>query len=303
MHLPKHTKNSHPKLLTSSHRPPPASLNLPIRNKFRVAQIPERAKNQIPIKFMKSFFYLTALALIPIAIASAQSVDDLPTIGEKSQDSMDKIMERRDTKEAEKKAEEKAKVETAKALDTTAEARKAAGPEKVTLHHIKPGGSLSAISEEAYGRTRYWRILKLYNKVDPSKLQVGQEIKAPDIKWLLASSGLQERYPKAVANILSTKQIITEIQEKKTTLTEEDLTKVKELAGLISEAQTLLMKKTPGVTGRPNATFNQLQTVRAHLLHIANKTKKGRTDPHSLVHEHISNSIVYGVLWAQSGFK
>jgi len=246
---------------------------------------------------MKSIFYLTVLAFVSPTLA--QSVDDLPSIGPKSGDSMDKIQERRKEKEAKEKAEKAA----AEALKMTEKAREQAGPEKVTLHTIQPGGSLTAISEEAYGLTRYWRILKLYNKVDPSKLQVGQEIKAPDIPWLLASSGLQERYPKAVTNILETKKILTAIQSKESQPTAEDLTKVKEAAGLISEAQKILLKKTPGITGRPSATVQQLQTVRSHLLHIANKTKKGRTDPNSLAHEHLSNSIVYGVLWAQGGFK
>lgn len=219
---------------------------------------------------------------------------------------MDKLMERRKAEEAEEKAA-KAAEEAAKAaeeaLKATAEAREAAGPEKATLHQIKPGGSLTAISEEAYGRTRYWRILKLYNKVDPSKLQVGQEIKAPDIPWLLASSGLQQRYPKAVANILETKKILSEIQDKGSKPSDEDLGEIRNAASLISEAQKELLAKQAGVPGRPSATVKQLQTVKSHLLHIANKTKKGRTDPNSLAHEHISNAIVYGVLWAQGGFK
>ncbi len=212
---------------------------------------------------------------------------------------MDKLMERRKEKEAEEKAAKAAE----EALKATEKAREAAGPEKITIHHIKPGGSLTAVSEEAYGRTRYWRVLKLYNEVDPAKLQVGQEIKAPDLLWLLSSSGLKERYPKAVANILETKTTLSQIQDKGSAPTDEDLNKIKDTAALISEAQTELLTKQPGITGRPSATVKQLQTVKSHLLHIANKTKKGRTDPHSLAHEHLSNAIVYGVLWAQGGFK
>ncbi len=247
---------------------------------------------------MKSIFYLTILALASPALA--QSVDDLPSITPKTGgDSMDRLKKRREEKEAEEKKAKAAE----EALKATEKARKEAGPEQVTVHNIKPGGSLTAVSEEAYGRTRYWRILKLYNKVDPSKLQVGQEIKAPSIPWLLASSGLKERYPKAVANILETKKILTEIQDKGAKPSDEDLAKIKAAAALISEAQTELLKKQDGIAGRPAATVKQLQTVRSHLLHIANKTKKGRTDPNSLAHEHISNAIVYGVLWAQGGFK
>lgn len=175
--------------------------------------------------------------------------------------------------------------------------------EKITLHTIKPGGSLTAVSEEAYGRTRYWRILKLYNKVDPNKLQVGQEIKAPDIPWLLSSSGLQAKFPEAVANILSAKETLTKIQDKGQALTEEDQTAIKGAADKILATQKLLFKTAEGVTGKPNATVTQLRTVHQHLLHIANKTRKGRTDPNSLAHEHLSNAIVYGVLWAQGGFK
>ncbi len=235
---------------------------------------------------MKSLIYLTVLALVPPAFA--QTADPL--------DKLDKAIDRTEAK--------KAAEETEKAAEkATEEARKAAGPEKVTLHTIKPGGSLTAVSEEAYGRTRYWRILKLYNKVDPSKLQVGQGIKAPDIPWLLASSGLEEKFPKAVANILGAKKILTEVEDKGTAPTEEDLDQVQKAAALIFEAQTLLVKKTPGVTGRPNATVQQLRTVYSNLLHVANKTKEGRTDPNSLAHTHLSNTIVYGVLWAQGGFK
>lgn len=223
----------------------------------------------------------------------------------KAKEEMEKMVAEEKVKDlaTAKQTMEDAKKAAAEAAISTAAAREAAGPEKVTLHTIAPGGSLTAVSAEAYGLTRYWRILKLYNKVDPSKLQVGQEIKAPDISWLIANSGLEHVYPKAVANIMGVKKTLTEIQDRTSILTAEDLTRVKEAAGLIGEAQTLLMKKKPGVTGTPNATLNQLLTVKIHLNHIANKTRKGRTDPHSLAHEHLSNAIVYGVLWAQDDFK
>ena len=204
---------------------------------------------------------------------------------------------------AKKIADELAQKADAEAIVSIAKARVAAGPEKASTHFIKSGGSLTAVSEEAYGRTRYWRILKLYNKVDPSKLQVGQEIKAPDIPWLLASSGLQDRFPKVVANLLETKKILTTLHEKETAPTDADLKEVEGAVNLITEAKNLLLKKTPGVIGKPNATITQLITVRTHLLHIANKTKKGRTDPNPLAHEHLSNSIVYAVLWAQGDFQ
>jgi len=237
---------------------------------------------------MKFLIYLSALAFASSTFA--QKADPL--------EKLEKAIDRSDDEKETAKA-----IEVTEVTEVTEEARKEAGPEKVTLHHIKPGGSLTAVSEEAYGRTRYWRILKLYNKVDPSKLQVGQEIKAPDIPWLLASSGLQEKFPKAVENILSAKQLLTEVEDKGTKPTEEDLKQIQKAAALVRETQTLLSKKTPGVTGRPNATLQQLRTVYANLLHVANNTKKGRTDPNSLAHEHLSNAIVYGVLWAQGGFK
>jgi len=174
--------------------------------------------------------------------------------------------------------------------------------ERVTMHTIKPGGSLTAVSEEAYGRTRYWRILKLYNKVDPSKLQVGQAIKAPDIPWLISKSGLEKKYPEAVADLLKVKATLFEVDEK-SELTEEDVKKLKEAAAMVGKARTALMAKTDGVTGQPVATSKQLRTVQAHLGHIASKTRQGRTNPKELAHEHLSNAIVYGVLWAEGGFK
>ena len=277
---------------------------------------------------MKFPLYFTILAFISPTFA--QSVNELPSIGANGKSTMDEMIKRRKEEAAKKAAAAKAKQEAeeaakkaqaeadakakkeadekaakadAEALKSIIKAREAAGPEKASMHYIKPGGSLTAISEEAYGRTRYWRILKLYNKVDPNKLQVGQEIKAPNIPWLIASSGLQDRFPKVVTNLLETKKILTAIHDKKTAPTDEDLKKVQGAAGLITEAKNLLLKKTPGVSGKPNATITQLITVRTHLLHIANKTKKGRTDPNSLAHEHLSNSIVYAVLWAQGDFK
>jgi len=220
---------------------------------------------------------LTVSALISTSLA--QKAEELPT----EKPARAEIVEEAPETEADDVAEE--------------------APEKFTLHSIKPGGSLTAVSEEAYGRTRYWRILKLYNKVDPSKLQVGQPIKAPDIPWLLNSSGLEAKFPKAVAGILKAKNILTTIQDKNATLTEDDRKEIKGAADLIAEARDLLGKEVAGVSGKPLATVKQLRTVHSHLLHISNNTRQGRTDPNSLAHEHLSNAIVYGVLWAQGGFR
>lgn len=243
---------------------------------------------------MKPFIGLITLVISSSAIA--QSVNDLPSLTPKSSDSDKKPIEQTEEKGIDEKA-------LKEALKARTEAREIAGPEKITTHTIKPGGSLTAVSEEAYGRTRYWRILKLYNEVDPSRLQVGQQLKAPDIPWLLSSCGLEHHFPKAVTNILKVKELLTTIQDKPTPPTDADLSNIRKTAELISEAQTELLTKQAGITGRPTATVKQLQTVKSHLLHIANKTRLGRTDPHSLAHEHLSNAIVYGVLWAQGDFQ
>ncbi len=150
-----------------------------------------------------------SLALIAALIAgnvtaqNATGIPDIPAVPSApkvvpKKQSSEEATETQETKTTDKEgnnnspAEEKS--ELTDQTPTKTETTKKPEPEKVSLHYIKPGGSLTAVSEEAYGRTRYWRILKLYNKVNPSKLQVGQEIKAPEIPWLISKSGLSSRY-------------------------------------------------------------------------------------------------------------
>jgi len=177
--------------------------------------------------------------------------------------------------------------------------------ERVSVHFIEKGDTLGRISERAYGRTRYWRILKLYNQCDPTKLKIGQEIKAPELDWLLASCGLQEKLPSVAAGMLKIHQDLIKVEDSTPDLefSEEQLKEIDKLGTLAGEIQKALRVKETGIANPPYATLKQLRTCRKHLNKIASGKNARNQKTHSLAHEHLSNAIVYSVLWAKDGFK
>ncbi len=189
--------------------------------------------------------------------------------------------------------------------DAEPEEKKEEAPEKVTIHIIEKGGTLGQISEKAYGRTRYWRILKLYNKCDPGKLKIGQTIKAPDLPWLFDSCGLKEKFPTVVDGFLKIQADLIAIEDAQPDkkYSKEALSKIDKLGTLVGELSATLQTKTKGVKTPPYATLKQLRTCRTHLNRIAAQKKSGGLNLNALAHEHLSNAMVYGILWAEAGFK
>jgi len=179
-----------------------------------------------------------------------------------------------------------------------------------SLHEVKPGGSMSFISANAYRRPGYWRILKLHNGVSPEKLQAGQMIKAPDLDWLLADSGLTAKYPEVVKDFMLARKMFMEmedaneakIQNDTIAPSEEDQKKIAEAQSLIAKCRETLMAKKDGVTSPPSATILQLRTASQKMGLVSKGTSKAAITQ-NLVHEHFSNAMVYAVLWARDGFK
>ena len=217
---------------------------------------------------------------------------------------------------AEKKVAE-LKGEELKEEETTDESKKhqmvaegAKLEEVSTLHVVKSGGSLSLVSARAYSRPGYWRILKLHNGVAPEKLQAGQKIKAPDLQWLLADSNFASMYPQVSEDLLTARSLFMEVEDRlaasikndEITPTEEDQKQIKRAVDLIQKCRDTLMVKKEGVKKAPNAALLQLRAAYQKMEHIAGGAKRAAATQ-NLVHEHLSNSIVYSVLWARDGFK
>ncbi len=233
-------------------------------------------------------------------------VDKIPDVklpGKEIEKTEAEKQEAEKTNETVKKTEKKevAAEETTEEVEEKEEVPK---PEVVTIHTIEKGGTLGQVSEKAYGRTRYWRILKLYNEVDPSKLKVGQLIKAPDLTWLLKSCKLEAKFPEVAQTLLNVKKGLIQLEDAnpKLVFDENQKAEILKLSELIEKSEKTLNAKHKGVKSPPYATLKQLRTCRTFLNQIA-AGKKSRRNPHSLAHEHLSNAIVYSVLWARDGFK
>lgn len=225
-------------------------------------------------------------------------------------------------REAEEKAAEERKIAQEKAVALAAadlkkrqDAAREAGielkSEEITSSHtIKPGSSLSLISAKVYSRPGYWRILKLHNGIAPEKLQAGQVIKAPGLKWLLADSQFTVMYPLVSGDLMLARKIFMDVEDKMEDSikddviapSEEDKKQIELAITLIHKCRNTLMEKRIGVKKAPSAAILQLRTAAEKMSLISKGTKKAAATQ-NLVHEHLSNSIVYSVLWAKDGFK
>ena len=177
-------------------------------------------------------------------------------------------------------------------------------------YRVEKGGSLSLISVQAYGRAGYWRILKLHNGVSPEKLKLGQKVKAPDLKWLMADSGLTKVFPVACRDLLESRRLFMELEgdldsskKSDSVMSAEEISKkMNKAEDLMRNSRKLFMKRRSGVKGSPNSVAQQLFVASNKMAEVV-KGKKDIFSVRGLVHEHISNSIVYSVLWAKDGFN
>ena len=71
---------------------------------------------------------------------------------------------------------------------------------------------------------------------------------------------------------------------------------------LIEKCRTTLQASRDGVKSAPSAAIMQLRSA-LRTMELVSKGSKKAALTQNLVHEHISNSIVYSVLWARDGFK
>lgn len=207
-----------------------------------------------------------------------------------------------------KALEEEKAAEAAENGETSAQA----APEeadKSTAYVIASGDTLGKISEQAYGRTRYWRILKLHNGADPNKLKIDQVIKAPELPWLFANSGLTAELPALPELLLKIKSDLSRLEDARgdsKTFSEDARKEFDQLAteiGSLYGKLKMSAKDSKKVKLAPYATMKQLQTCRRYLNAMAAGKKIGKRNLPALVHEHLSNAMVYAVLWAKDGFK
>jgi len=264
-------------------------------------------------------FSQTAIAQDSSSSLDYQRTDeiDIPVADPKlalTQDDMKKEAEAKAAAER-KIAQEKAAAKAAAELKKRQDAARAAGTkieeEKTeSSHTIEAGSSLSLISAKVYSRPGYWRILKLHNGIAPEKLQAGQVIKAPGLKWLLADSQFTAMYPIVSEDLMLARKIFMDVENKledsikgdAIAPSEEDQKQIKVAVNLIHKCRTTLMAKREGVKNAPSAAILQLRTAARKMEEISKGSKKAAATQ-NLVHEHLSNSLVYSVLWARNGFK
>ncbi len=174
----------------------------------------------------------------------------------------------------------------------------------VSEHVIASGDSLTKVSAKAYGRSGYWRLLKLYNDCDPSKLKIGQVVKAPDLDWLLAKENIIPLFQEASDKMMQSRQLFMEAESgiDESGLTEDVKGKLAEAQKLLAQSQELFAAKPEGTTGLPNSTIKQLRTVGLLMGDIANG-KGSASSKANLAHEHFGNALTYCVIWARDGFN
>ncbi len=212
-------------------------------------------------------------------------------------------------------AQDKASAKAAAELKKRQEDARAAGREialedVTSSHKVKSGGSLSLISAKVYSRPGYWRILKLHNGIAPDKLQAGHVIKAPSLKWLLADSQFSIMYPIVAEDLLLARKIFMDFEDKLEesikgdviTPGAEDKKQIQLAISLIQKCREALQADREGVKSPPEAAIMQLRSALRTMELISRGSKKAALTQ-NLVHEHLSNAMVYSVLWARDGFK
>jgi LysM repeat protein len=135
----------------------------------------------------------------------------------------------------------------------------------VPSHIIESGDSLTKVAAKAYGRSGYWRLLKLYNECDPAKLKIGQVIKTPDLEWLLEEEHIVPLLKDAADSMMKGRSIFMDAEqamdEKGIKVPDEEIkVLITEARKHVAHARELFSTKREGVIGLPNSTLLQLRT-------------------------------------------
>lgn len=179
--------------------------------------------------------------------------------------------------------------------------------EQVAEHVIASGDSLTAIAAKVYGRAGYWRVLKLYNDCEPSKLKIGQVIRVPELEWLLKQEGVIPLFEDAATAMMQAQSLIIEAEDTMEEQgvdapDEETAAKISEAQKLLARARELFAEKREGVAELPNSMLLQLRTAGELMGEVAAKTGNAETKM-AEVHERLGNALTYCVIWAREGFN
>lgn len=190
------------------------------------------------------------------------------------------------------------------------------GASSSVVHAVEAGDTLWTISERRYGSRHYSKIIQLYNHIaEPSELHVGDEIKLPDLKAILADEGLTRLMGDEVDSVLAAKARYMDVERKlqdarrgarrgETVEIPEDVREA--LLGAADEldkAAAGFGVEKPGVVKAPKSLIGQLTQTSGNLRRMATGWSDGYGYDIDMVHQRLALAMRNGIIWARSGFE
>ncbi len=185
-----------------------------------------------------------------------------------------------------------------------------------SLHRVKAGETLWALSERRYGNRHYSKIVQLYNHIDdPKALRAGDEIRLPSLTVILAEEGLTNVMRDEVSSILNARTWYMEVEERLWIL--RSGTRRGEVVEIPEEVKHALRKAAdeteraaagfginkPGVKQTPTSLIGQLTRTVTNVRRIATGWSDGYGYDLDMVHQRLAWAMYYGIIWARNGFE
>lgn len=176
------------------------------------------------------------------------------------------------------------------------------GPETES-YKIKSGDTLGRVARRLYRSTSYSSLLQDYNKVDPRRLRIGQNLETPSFAEFTTELApkLIKFYPTETHLLLEAHQEYHELEDKLSSgpVTAERKTSIKALQEKITQIQEGMGSAKNGATSTPRKSLAQLKSLQLTLngIHDGDFTitsKKG-----AVGRTHLALSLTEAIKWAK----
>ena len=176
------------------------------------------------------------------------------------------------------------------------------GPEQET-YKISSGDTLGRIAKRLYGSSTYSYLLQNYNKVDPRRLRIGQNIQTPSYAALVTELApkLLETHPTEIQLLLEVHEDYQGLEDflSSTPFSEESKKSIASIQEKITKIQEGMGTAKDGATGTPTKSLRQLKSLQRTLAGLHEGTYTIKSKKGSIGRTHLALLLVEAVKWSK----
>ena len=180
---------------------------------------------------------------------------------------------------------------------------------------LREGDTLAAVAARRYGHPNYYRVIKLYNRIeDEGRVGAGAAVRLPDVSAILAEEGFTKVAAAEAELILCSRAKYDRVEGRLRELRREAGSggyavpdgvrrALLEAADDLERASDGLRSSKPGVVRAPGSMVGQLEENVAGMRALAEGSNDGYGYDIDMVQQRYALALTYAISWVREGFR